>query len=83
MEGFERYLGKKLVRVSAKICYTLGFLLIVLQKSILFVLIFHSLSSQNKFIYVFMHIYKRQGVCRALGFHEGPEKMCLPSCIYR
>lgn len=77
MGGFEGYLGSNLIKFSTKMGFILEFLLILLGKPILFVLIFHILSSQKKF----MHS-KSQGVCKALGFHEEPKKMCLPSCVY-
>ena len=76
--GFEGYLGSNLIKFGAKIGFTLEFLLIVLGKHILFVLIFHILSSQKN---LFTH-NKSQGVCKTLGFYEEPKKMCLPSCVY-
>lgn len=51
MGGFEGYLGSNLIKFGTKMGFILEFLLIVLGKPILFVLIFHILSSQKKFIY--------------------------------
>lgn len=55
VEGFERYLGSNLARFMVKISYTLEFLLIVLGKPILFILIFHFPSFQDKLIHAFMY----------------------------
>ena len=48
MGGFEGYLGSNLIKFSTKMGFILEFLLILLGKPILFVLIFHILSSQKK-----------------------------------
>lgn len=74
VEGFEKYLGSNLLRFRVKISYTLEFLLIVLGKPILFILIFHFPSFQDKLIHAFMYTWESQGVCKALGISWRADK---------
>ena len=67
MEGFERYLGSNLVRFTAEIGYTSGFFLIVLGKPLLYVIIFHILSSQNKFIYLCIYAHLQESSVQGAG----------------